>query len=278
MRTMLGFGTPWRQGQFLRLEDAVQLGVIEPGIEDIKAVVITHDCDLQSPSEKNVELIVGPITKTNKMYQRAKHPRIFHLQLDAVNSVELRHDRKIVVSKNDFNFESCEPFEISIEEKQSLKQWLASKYGRPAFPNSFEERLRAYDDRKQKVCFEAEVALVIKKYSESLIGIFFDLGESRFLDLEEGEPYELSINVVYDGIEGGMEARTAASSACVELRVLFQRFYGMPDVAMLIALEKCLPVADTHFSLYSLRKMDQWRLEYISLQSDQVGDFISAAQ
>ncbi|MFW8194472.1 hypothetical protein ACOIDX_29300, partial [Klebsiella pneumoniae] len=79
-------------------------------------------------------------------------------------------------------------------------------YGRPAFPNSFEERLRAYDEDK-KVIFEKEVAEIIATKAEHLIGVFFDLGEERFDDLEEGIPYELSINVVYDATEGGPDAR-----------------------------------------------------------------------
>jgi len=275
---MLGFGTPWRQGQILKSEDAVTLGVIKPGSDNLKAVVITHDCDLQSSSDKSVELIIGDVTKISKMYQRAKHPRIYHLQLDDGSAIELRHDKKVVIEKSQFTFESGDGFEISSEEKQGLKQWLAAKYGRPAFPNSFEERLRAYDDKKKKFCFEAEIASIIQKYAENLIGIFFNLGSARFIDLEEGEPYELDIHVVYDGAEGGFEARTAAGLTCNELKGLFQRFYGTPDQATLIALEECLAVADTHFSLASLRRMDQWRLEYISLQPDDLGDFIYAGQ
>ncbi len=275
---MLGFGTPWRQGQILRYEDAVTLGVIKPGSDNLKAVVITHDCDLQSPSDKYVELIIGAVTKISKMYQRAKHPRIYHLQLDDKNAIELRHDRKVVIDKSQFTFESSDGFEISSEEKQGLKQWLAAKYGRPAFPNSFEDRLRAFDDKRTKFSFEAEIASIIQKYAENLIGIFFNLGSARFSDLEEGDPYELDIYVVYDGTEGGLDARTAAGLTCTELRGLFQRFYGTPDQATLIALENCLAVADTHFSLANLRIMDQWRLEYISLQPDDLGDFIYAGQ
>lgn len=29
------------------------------------------------------------------------------------------------------------------DAKRALKQWLAARYGRPAFPNAFEERLRS---------------------------------------------------------------------------------------------------------------------------------------
>ena len=104
------------------------------------------------------------------------------------------------------------------------------------------------------------------------------MGEERFNDLEEGIPYELSINVVYDATEGGPDARGAAEQTCSDLKALFYKFYGDPILghSELIELNTCIAVADTHFSLYALRRMDQWRVEYISLEEDSYGDFIGA--
>lgn len=272
---MLGFGTSWRQGHILRTEDAISLGLIKPGQDKLKAVVVTHDCDLQSPSDKFVELIIGEVKKVQRQFKRAKHPRILHLCFDETSAIEMRHDKKVVMPKADFH---CESFDadmvITDDEKQGLKQWLAAKYGRPAFPNSFEDRLRAYDEGK--FAFEGEVAKIIEKYADELVGIFFDLGDARFEDLPEGEPYELSISVVYDGIEGGAATREAAAAAARELKTIFERYYGTADLAQMIALEDCIPVADTNFTLYSLRKMDQWRVEYISLSAEHAGEYLAS--
>ncbi|HHF8312240.1 TPA: hypothetical protein ACPT4W_005798, partial [Klebsiella pneumoniae] len=264
-------------------DDAVSLGLLTPDETNHKVVVITHDCDLQSNSEKNVELMVGPLKKGSGKMMRAKHPRILDLCFEnpestKKNAVELRHERKVILSKEAFHCEEHDSsYTISAEEKQALKQWLAAKYGRPAFPNSFEERLRAYDEDK-KVIFEKEVAEIIATKAEHLIGVFFDLGEERFDDLEEGIPYELSINVVYDATEGGPDARDTAEKTCAGLKDLFFKFYGDPALghSELIELNQCNAVADTHFSLYALRRMDQWRVEYISLEDDSYGDFIGA--
>lgn len=280
---MLVRGTSWRQGHVLKHDDAVSLGLLKPDETNHKVVVITHDCDLQSNSEKNVELMFGPLKKGSSKMKRAKHPRILDLCFEnpesaKKNAVELRHERKVIISKEAFRCEESDPtFSISTEEKQALKQWLAAKYGRPAFPNSFEERLRAYDEDK-KFIFEKEVADIIATNAEHLIGVFFDLGEERFNDLEEGIPYELSINVVYDATEGGPDARGAAEQTCSDLKALFYKFYGDPILghSELIELNTCIAVADTHFSLYALRRMDQWRVEYISLEEDSYGDFIGA--
>lgn len=280
---MLERGTSWRQGHVLKHDDAVSLELLKPDETNHKVVVITHDCDLQSNSEKNVELMFGPLKKGSGKMMRAKHPRIIDLcfenpESSKKNAVELRHERKVILPKEAFHCEEPDPsYAISTEEKQALKQWLAAKYGRPAFPNSFEERLRAYDEGKTFI-FEKEVADIIATNAEHLIGVFFDLGEERFDDLEEGVPYELSINVVYDATEGGPDARVAAEQACANLNALFIKYYGDPALghSELIELNQCNAVADTHFSLYALRRMDQWRVEYISLEDDSYGDFIGA--
>jgi len=45
-----------------------------------------------------------------------------------------------------------------------------------------------------------------------------------------------------------------------------------------IALDACEAVADTRLTLADLRRVDQWRLEYISLQDDDQGDFLSVGE
>lgn len=280
---MLEPGTSWRQGHVLQHADAVTLGLVKPEQVQHKVVLITHDCDLQSKSEKNVEVIVGSLKRGANNMKRAKHPRILDLcfenpSSDNQNAIELRHENKTTIPKESFACGENDPvFTISAEEKQGLKQWLAAKYGRPAFPNAFEERLRAFNDGK-KFNFEKEVANIIAGNSEHIVGVFFDLGSDRFDDLEEGTPYELSINVVYDAVEGGPFGRTHAEQTCSALQDIFFTYYGNPSSseAELIALENCSAVADTHFSLYALRRMDQWRVEYISLEDDTFGEFIAA--
>jgi len=278
---MVDSGTTWRQGQVLKHEDAVSLGILTEEQTGVKVVVISHDCDLQSSSEPKVEFIVGPLLAGASNFARAKHPRTLHLYfeqaLDAKQTaIELKHDRKIQIDKTQFTCTECDlTCVISPEEKQGLKQWLAARYGRPAFPDVFENRLRAFDEKKFR--FEKELAKIISKHSDNLIGVFFDLGEDRFNDLEEGIPYELNIHLVYDAIDGGPAARTEAEQAASEIQGLFTTYHGDPAESQLIALMACNAVPDIEFSLYALRRMDQWRVEYISLQGDDVGEYINPA-
>lgn len=278
---MIDSGTTWRQGQILKHEDAVSLGILNREETGVKVVVISHDCDLQSPAESKVELVAGPLIKWAGNYARAKHPRVLHLQFEHpmdvdMDAIEIRHDNKFQIDKGTFICtEGDSDYSISSEEKQGLKQWLAARYGRPAFPDVFEDRLRAFDGKKFR--FEKELAKIISKHSTRLIGVFFDLGGDRFNDLEEGVPYELSIHLVYDAIDGGPEARVEAEKAAMLIGELFTKYHGDPSESELIALMACDAVPDTEFTLYALRRMDQWRVEYISLMSDDIGDYINHA-
>ncbi len=158
---------------------------------------------------------------------------------------------------------------------ETAKQWLAARYGRPAFPHAFETRLRKSAGKRT---VERQIAKILEPEAKHLLGLFFDLGEQRGFEAADGEAYALSISVVYDATEGAAEARLAAERIAGQLRQLFDRAFGAPDVATEIALDACEAVADTHMTLANLRRVDQWRLEYISLRDDGKGDFLPVGE
>lgn len=88
----------------------------------------------------------------------------------------------------------------------------------------------------------------------------------------------MTVSVVYDANEGGADARGAAERVAMQLRELFENTYGKPDVATEIALDACEAVADTYLTLADLRRVDQWRLEYISLRDGEQGDFLPVGE
>lgn len=276
---MLGRDTEWRQGSVLAESDAVTLGLVEAEESSKRVVVITHDCDLPHAAEVNVEVIVGSIVaQADPMYIGARNPRKLHLRYIAPSGnevcLEISHSDLQVVPKSNFtqigNPDGGMPLDSG--EKRALKQWLAARYGRPAFPNELETRLRKRFGKKTVV---DRIAHTIEPDSTHLVGLFFDLGEERTAELTEEEPYFLSIFVVYDASEGGQAAREAAERVATALTKLFHEAYGAPEASKEIALEKCDAVADTYLTLADLRKVDQWRVEYISLRKEPAGDFIA---
>jgi len=281
---MLTRDTDWRQGDLLTQEAAAKLTALNGAVgEKHRVVVITHDCDLPHGGETSVEVIVAEVMeRVNPQFTRAKNPRTLHLSYEMLGGspivVEIRHAARHVVPKEEF--EKCAVRDgnasLPVDSKRALKQWLAARYGRPAFPNAFEDRLRKSIGRRNTV--ERQIGKILEPEAKHLVGLFFDLGEWSSAEAPTGEPYSLSISVVYDATEGGPQARESAEQVARELRELFECAYGKPDIATEIALDACEAVADTSITLADLRRADQWRLEYISLGGDDHGDFLPVGE
>lgn len=282
---MLARDTDWRQADLLTCKAAVALGLVGATDQGRRVIVITHDCDLPHESELCIEVIIAELVikdpKPDPQLSYSKNPRRLHLVYEGTDAAplifELRHGDRRSVPKGDFAEHAVKDNSLALrfEAKRALKQWLAARYGRPAFPNAFEERLRK---RSGKRNVEQLIAKILEPDAKYLVGLFFDLGEQRGAEAVEGEPYTLSMSVVYDATEGGSNARLSAERVAEQLRELFETTYGKPDVATEIALDACEAVADTHLTLADLRRVDQWRLEYISLRDDEQGDFLPAGE
>ena len=281
---MLTRDTDWRQGDLLTLDAAAKLTELNGAVgETHRIVVITHDCDLPNDGETSVEVIVTDVVAAaNPQFSYAKNPRKLHLGYEIAGGqsivIELRHAERRILSKAEFAKHAAKDGTASlpVDAKRALKQWLAARYGRPAFPNAFEDRLRKSVGKKNTV--ERQIGRILEPEAKHLVGLFFDLGEQRTAQVPAGEPYALSISVVYDATEGGAQARQSAEKVASQLRELFEQAYGKPDAATEIALDACEAIADTSITLADLRRVDQWRLEYISLSDDDHGDFLSVGE
>ncbi len=277
---MLKRNTEWRQGDLITPDTAAKLTALNGAVGEMhRVVVITHDCDLQNDRETSVEVIVADVVAAaDPLFSYAKNPRKLHLGYEIAGGkyivVELRHAERRIVSKAEFANHAIKDGSASlpVNEKRVLKQWLAARYGRPAFPNAFEDRLRKSVGKKNSV--ERQIGKILEPEAKHLVGLFFDLGEQRSVEVPAGEPYALSISVVYDATEGGTQARQSAEKVASQLRDLFEQAYGKAVDAAEIALDACEAIADTSITLADLRRVDQWRLEYISLGDGDHGDFL----
>ena len=271
-----------QQGCLLSDGDVHKLGLVQLKDSQKCAIVISHDCDLTSEADEHIEVIVGSIiSKPNSSYAKGRHPRCLHLSFSEPNSesiyVELKHSNKHQVSKS--RVEELAILEsqslAAEEEKRVLKQWLAARYGRPAFPNAFEERLRK---KIKNVDVLKKIETILRPCSDHVVALFFDLGKERSEELDNGQPYFLSISVVYDAERGAQIARQIAEETASKLTNLFNEVYGSADSATEIVLERCNAVADSHFSLADLRKVDQWRLEHLSFQDSPISPLLTSGQ
>lgn len=274
--------TQWRQGHLLTPESTKALGLARAGAGggEVVAVVVSHDCDIHNDKEPFVEVIVGEILgRKDKQFEKARNPRQLHYsspiaQPGADRHVALRHEYLVRVPVKDFFALAIRDDRYNIDqiEKRSLKQWLAARYGRPAFPDDFEAHLRKPYGKKQTV--EKAIAEIVADEDGLLVGIFLDLGEYRTEDPPKGEPFGLRIYVVYDASTAPEKARAYGEAIAEKLAALFVEAYGQEDVATEIALERCTAIADLEFRLSDIRRTDQWRLEYVSLRQEPPGHFL----
>ena len=284
---MLAHNTNLRQGDLITHESATTLRLVEAADAQRRVVIITHDCDLPNPAESCVEVIVACALAENERPDPqlcyAKNPRRLHLPYtDGAQTrammIELRHDERRSLPRAVFLEHASKDTIVTLaaDGKRVLKQWLAARYGRPAFPDAFEARLRRMVGKR--TITEHIHKILAQPEAEHIIGVFFDLGEQRGTEVPDKDPYALSVSIVYDAIEGGPAARRAAETAAQGLRQLFEKAYGPPAVATEIALDSCEAIADTAMTLAALRRVDQWRLEHISLRDGDMGEFLPTGE
>ena len=99
--------TSWRQGLVLGFEAAVNLGLVAPDSADqYLAVMVTHDCDIASDSEREpeVEVIVGKRIPALGADTNAKTARRLHVAFETDQgsvAVELQAAGKVARSKSE---------------------------------------------------------------------------------------------------------------------------------------------------------------------------------
>lgn len=247
------------------------------GDDDTCVVVISHDCDIPQDKESYLEVIVGKKVKKDKNFLSAKNVRRLHARFFAKNDeeffVDLSFQHRQIIPRSDFAKLSgpCDSGRITESDKRTLKQWLSVRYGRPAYPNAFENRLQR--ECRKKVTVERGIAELVAKRSEHITALFFSLSEDRDVELEEGTPYNLNVYVVYDSERGAVDARKEAEALAGEIFVLLRQVYGAPEDAAEICVEACTAIADTRLSFADLMKIDQWRVEWVSLHEES-SDFL----
>ncbi|MCD9118356.1 hypothetical protein LT249_25285 [Pseudomonas bijieensis] len=190
--------------------------------------------------------------------------------------IELNFQKRTFISKAQLAVELSGPqdnYYISEPEKRTLKQWLSSRYGRPAYPNAFENHLKM---KIGKYSVERLFSDLVAPVAEHIVGIFIGLDGDKNIELPPGEPYCLSIFIVYRTDINALEARESSERLATSLADLLTRAYGQPDEATAICLDRCTAIADSRITLADLMKVDQWRLEWLSL-ADGNDDFVSVS-
>lgn len=163
----------WRQGNLLTAETITAINLFHPSYpKDTVVIIATHDCDLaQLPNkEPYVEVIIGRRIQNldgNNTY--AKSSRTLHIafegsepmQAEFVITDKCNIDKKILT-----DFEPETNFQLSPPGLSTLQAWLASRYRRSAFPDSFERRMKESG-------LAGKIAKAVRQYGEMITAVFF---------------------------------------------------------------------------------------------------------
>jgi len=266
----------WRQGDLFTGEAAVALGYCaQEGAVATFVVVISHDCDLAAEIEKEplAELIVGRRIDKLGVDSYGKTARRLHIEYQTQDGpvfLELMAtDKRPIEKQRLFEFSPRDDIELDGRGIGILQRWLAARYHRAAFPEAFEDRLRAAVVPGKRT-FLRKIELILSDGGEHIRGLLFDLDEGK--DIERKTPddvYQLGINVLYDSTKDESTAAAAAETASRALEELFSTaFYSDKAGWQNICLQYCDPISDSGITVAQREMLKQWRLEHMSLQDD----------
>ncbi|MCA6109475.1 hypothetical protein [Bradyrhizobium cenepequi] len=258
--------TPWRQGHVLC---AIARAVLELHHADTDAtcvVVISHDCDLANDdlhAEPHVEVIVGRVVSApNGNFSWGKAPRTLHLSMQRDGApviVELVTTSKRLVPKSALaSFEPDGAFVVDGKGLKVLRSWLSARYDRAAFPDAFVRRM-------QKTKVDERLAKKLEPHGALISFVYFDLDGGLALERPDGEPYDLSIVLVYhpgDNAEASAdtadELAEAVQEAC-EARLMDKKQ---------IVIKRCIAISEDDLPVSKARVLTHWRLEHMTLRAD----------
>lgn len=260
--------TPWRQGLVLPRETANALGLKHlESPESTYVVVISHDCDLANEDlsvEPDVEIIVGRTVTPNGNFLWSKAPRKLHLPFTREGEevfVELvATDKSLIPKRQLVGSEPDARWRLSPGGLSVLRSWLAVRYKRAAFPDSFVARMRNKHD------LDRRMAKILNRYP-AITAVYF-IVDSKELPPES--PYELSIFLTHESGDDPDETADSAESAAANVEKLFNEkcFDKKTQTWQSIRLGKCEPISEDDLPVSKQRLLQEWKLEHISLKAE----------
>lgn len=263
--------TPWRQGHVLPADAAIALGITSrEQLNDMVAVVVTHDCDLAQSSdiEPDIEIIVGRrLTAVDGNYSHAKNARRLHLPFSAGTerlAAELPANGKRRIEKSVLAaFTPLLSVQIDPSERTILQRWLAARYRRPAFPDEFDRRLgeTGLRDRLDKI---------LKTHGAWISAVFFDVDSG--LDVTrsgQNDTYAVGIYLLYSTEVDPDAADKAANAAATAIRKAFLEkcFSSKEGMWRHIELVECEAIADRAMTVHEAEHLRRWSADHVSLRA-----------
>lgn len=185
----------WRQGAILKTSLLDEIKDLLPEYVTC-AVVISQDCDIvrDQQTEPYIEVVCGSwVPKSQSEFETGRHPRQLSLSCESRDAHLLLDIRKrSLVPKRVFvdsqsqsqtsRYEPDDSLTLSRDSVKLLAAWIADRYTRVAFPDTFNERLSGKTGKTIE-------ALTKKAISQHVTGVYVMMNTEN--ELPETEPYEV---------------------------------------------------------------------------------------
>jgi hypothetical protein len=258
--------TTWRQGSVLPQAAAAHFGLEnERDAVATCAVVISHDCDLANDdlnAEPDVEVIVGrTVDAVNGNFAWAKVPRTLHATAkrgDKPLNIELLATKKVTLPKA--GLAAFEPDStVRLDSVEVLRSWLSSRYKRAAFADTFVNRM---GDSKAT----ERLGKIVERYGATLSFVYFTVDEGNLVERAAGDPYDLSVVLVYPPGKDPDAAGDIADKAAGEVEKALRDSFAKDKP---INLKKCFSMSEDDLPVSRARELQQWRLEHMTFRAKQ---------
>ena len=233
-------------------------------------LIISHDCDIAcDPSaEPIVEAIAGTkVAGANGNFTNAKNPRRLHLAATESGSsvwLDLTAGGKLTIQKTDLAAHiPSTGISLSAADQNRLQTWLAARYRRTAFPDEFDRQLGdvgVYD----------RIAKILKPLDDHIIAVFFDVDEGvERVHADAGDPFTLSIDLLYSTENDPAVAEAAAIKACDDITEAIRDrcFDAKTKNWKAVKLLGCSAVSDQALTYADSLKLKRWNADHISLRT-----------
>jgi hypothetical protein len=259
--------TPWRQGSVIDRDTLVTIGALpEESPADRVGVVISHDCDLALDNialEPLVEFIVGSAQpRRDGNYSWAKSTRTLQLDIKKAGEpalIELGANNKQVVGKELLApYEPDRSYELEPRQLAALRDWLAARYNRTAFPDEFNKRLDASGAPEK-------LKKLLATSNDLISFVYFDLMGRERDELPAGVPYDLTIVLVHFPGQEPEEAGDKAAGLVEKIEAaLTEKFAGGRSG---IVYRGCAAISEEDIKLGQAQTLMRWRLDFITLKA-----------
>ena len=259
-------GNAWRQGSILDPRACKHFNVeTQFSIHESCTIAVSHDCDIANDNvelEPNVEVIVGQIIEHgNGNYLHGKSSRTLHISLQGSKGhvfLELLATAKKLLPKSELaQFSPNLDLEMLPNELDILRTWLSARYRRAAFPDAFNLRIES-TGLKQKL------VKLSKKYNELISAIGVRIDDGKYQERKAGEPYRLTILILYKSLEDFEESQNTALDITDQLEQFASKQLNSGQE---IFLEGAVSFSEEDLTLSRYKAFSLLDLEYISMKN-----------